>query len=355
MVAAARVAERGRQRARDARPTSTACSTSSRGGCASCSTRAARGGRAAGRRRRAADRRRAPAKGRRSWSARRCSRARVEERSRARARRSERVDSVLDDPEVDRDVTRRVGARTGLWVPLVVRGPRDRRDRGPRQARRRDARFTDNDLRLAETFATRAAVAVDLSERVARDALRRVVDAQELERRRLARELHDETGQALTSILLGLKPLEDGRRRPRRSADAARARGRDAAGRAPARGRAAAEGARRLRPRPRARAADRGASPSRPGSPVDFEASALGRAPAGRGRDGALPDRPGVADERRQARPARTASASSLTRSDGRVTAVIEDDGRASTRDDPARAASGSSACASGSSCSTAR
>jgi signal transduction histidine kinase len=38
--------------------------------------------------------------------------------------------------------------------------------------------------------------------------VRRVVDAQELERKRLARELHDETGQALTSILLGLKPLE---------------------------------------------------------------------------------------------------------------------------------------------------
>ena len=44
---------------------------------------------------------------------------------------------------------------------------------------------------------------------MARDALRSVVSAQELERERLARELHDETGQALTSILLGLKEIED--------------------------------------------------------------------------------------------------------------------------------------------------
>ena len=37
--------------------------------------------------------------------------------------------------------------------------------------------------------------------------MRRVIDAQESERRRLALELHDETGQALTSILLGLKAI----------------------------------------------------------------------------------------------------------------------------------------------------
>jgi len=123
-------------------------------------------------------------------------------------RRSERVDSLIDDPEVDQEFTRRLGARTGLFVPLIVRG----QPIGVVMAHDRegtDPRFTDQDLRLAETFAERAAVAADLSTRVARDALARVVDAQELERKRLARELHDETGQSLTSMLLALRAIEE--------------------------------------------------------------------------------------------------------------------------------------------------
>jgi signal transduction histidine kinase len=119
-----------------------------------------------------------------------------------------RVDSVLDDPDADPDLMRRLGARAGIWAPLIVReepiGVLMALDR-----QQPDPRFTDADLRLAQRFAARAAVAVDLTRRVARTTVQRIVGGQEQERRRLSRELHDETGQALTSILLGLKSIED--------------------------------------------------------------------------------------------------------------------------------------------------
>jgi signal transduction histidine kinase len=106
-----------------------------------------------------------------------------------------------------------------MWVPLMVRdrsvGVIAVHDKlGP------DPRFNEEDLRLTEGFAVRASAAVELSERVQRDSLRRVVEAQELERRRLARELHDETGQALTSILLGLRAVEEARSDEQRGAAA---------------------------------------------------------------------------------------------------------------------------------------
>lgn len=122
--------------------------------------------------------------------------------------RTERVDSVVDDPEVDQRLARQLEITSALYVPLVVRG----RAIGVVAAHDKlgsQPRFDEGDVRLAESLVARAAIAVNMSERVSRDAVRRVVEAQELERARLARELHDETGQALASILLGLRGLEE--------------------------------------------------------------------------------------------------------------------------------------------------
>ena len=199
---------------------------------------------------------------------------------------------------------RRMGLRSGLFVPLIV-GDRAIGVIAAHNRSGADPRFTDEELRLAETFAARAAVAVDLADRVARDALRRVVEGQELERTRLARELHDETGQALTSILLGLKRVEDAktrRTRARQRSALRRAGRRHAPERPPARRRAAAA----------ARSTTSGSDPrsnglaetfaEQTGIAVDVEAQPRpGRLP-GRDRDGALPHRAGGADQHRQAR-----------------------------------------------------
>jgi GAF domain-containing protein len=63
--------------------------------------------------------------------------------------RSERIDSLLDDPEVDQQATRRMGVHSGLYVPLLVRGQpigiviaHDKQGAAPA--------FSEDDLRLAE-------------------------------------------------------------------------------------------------------------------------------------------------------------------------------------------------------------
>ena len=59
----------------------------------------------------------------------------------------------------------------------------------------------------------RAAAVAELAaarerERAGADLMARVIDAQEAERARVARDLHDDIGQALTSVLLGLRLVE---------------------------------------------------------------------------------------------------------------------------------------------------
>ena len=121
--------------------------------------------------------------------------------------KSERVDALLADPEVDQVLASRVGGVTALLIPLVFEGRRLGIISAFNKAGS-DPRFTDDDARLGEAFGMRAALAVHLSERVARETVDAILDAQEAERSRIARELHDETGSALTGVLLGLSAID---------------------------------------------------------------------------------------------------------------------------------------------------
>jgi signal transduction histidine kinase len=84
--------------------------------------------------------------------------------------------------------------------------------------------FDEDDERLVVTLAAFAAAAVEAAllvgterelaaaqerSRAQQEMLARVIDAQEAERARVARDLHDQIGQSLTSVLLGLR-LVDG-------------------------------------------------------------------------------------------------------------------------------------------------
>jgi signal transduction histidine kinase len=102
-------------------------------------------------------------------------------------------------------------ASAALLVPLVYRGAGlgvlaafDRLDG--------DGNFTRDDEQLLEAFAAQAATAVATAKTVEADRLRRSIAAAEAERRRWARELHDETLQALGGLkvlLSGATRLDD--------------------------------------------------------------------------------------------------------------------------------------------------
>ena len=92
-----------------------------------------------------------------------------------------------------------VDARAALLVPLVFRGvavgilgaldPTSGADR-----------FTAEDSRVLEAFASSGATAVATGRNVAEERARRGIEASEAERRRWARELHDETLQDMASL-----------------------------------------------------------------------------------------------------------------------------------------------------------
>lgn len=70
-----------------------------------------------------------------------------------------------------------------------------------------DKLFGDEERRMAEFVARLAGAALE-RQRLHRDSRARVISAQEAERSRVARDLHDEIGQALTSVLLDVRSVE---------------------------------------------------------------------------------------------------------------------------------------------------
>lgn len=77
--------------------------------------------------------------------------------------------------------------------------------------------YSQDQINLTEAFANKAAIAIQNARlfkklRASHEQLqslsRRLVELQETERRQIARELHDEAGQALTGLMVGLRLLE---------------------------------------------------------------------------------------------------------------------------------------------------
>jgi signal transduction histidine kinase len=137
-----------------------------------------------------------------------------------RTQRPLRVADVDRDPGVDSAALGVPDASTALIVPLVFRGTAlgvlcafDRMTG--------DEGFDDEDEQVLRAFATSAATAVATARSVEDSRLRAALESAEAERRRWARELHDETLQALG----GLKVLLSSAARaqdPERSRAAAR-------------------------------------------------------------------------------------------------------------------------------------
>lgn len=135
-----------------------------------------------------------------------------------------RIDDVTADQRFTGLPDRHPPIRAFLGIPLIGS---DRRHGNLYVADPSPAVFTDAHTRTLATLAGFAAAALDgieliaaerrraaaeanaraaqARERLRSEMLARVIEAQEVERARVSRDLHDDIGQALTSVLLGLR------------------------------------------------------------------------------------------------------------------------------------------------------
>ena len=118
-------------------------------------------------------------------------------------RRPERIDDVASRLRVGPEALGVSDAHTALLVPIIYHGAGlgvlGAFDRGPGAQP-----FTATDEQLLRTFAASAANAVAISRSVEADRLRSTIAAADAERARWARELHDQTLQALAGLRVGI-------------------------------------------------------------------------------------------------------------------------------------------------------
>ncbi|MBI2887254.1 MAG: GAF domain-containing protein [Chloroflexi bacterium] len=125
------------------------------------------------------------------------------------------IHDLVTNPLAIRDACRHTGFTRLIGAPLISKGT----VRGVFMLGAAGGAFDEHDARLVTAVAHHLSVAVEnatlyeeLQQQEAhlRHLLERMIGVQEAERKRIARELHDETGQALTALIMTLESTADG-------------------------------------------------------------------------------------------------------------------------------------------------